>query len=335
MARRRGATASVGCHSERSEESGPRWHSARILRCAQNDRRGGREAEKGVGNLLPERPFGCCAQKVPDPFSRPLFPAIQQPVKGHHLLEQTQEVGPGATGRIDRLQVVQGGENLAGVRRLQLSRVLPIDQPGDGRDGRAGSVRQVAFERLAAHERDDRPRRVIGARGVAPGHQFLEHPAQHLGVYGHFEIQRAGFLEGKVVEIEQSVAGPAAEDAREYLVRQVAHLSVQRRAPEQPLAGKGAGKGVRHLLCAAPEGPCRQKVPDPFSLPIRHASVGLASLFALDREAREEQRAEPPVVERFLAVASGGVQGAKIVRSSAEVEPSFAFQEPQEHEAVE
>ena len=24
--------------------------------------------EKGVGNLLPERPEGCCAQKVPDPF---------------------------------------------------------------------------------------------------------------------------------------------------------------------------------------------------------------------------------------------------------------------------
>ena len=27
-------------------------------------------AEKGVRNLLPERPGGCLAQKVPDPFFR-------------------------------------------------------------------------------------------------------------------------------------------------------------------------------------------------------------------------------------------------------------------------
>src|SRR5438093_3024833 len=30
-------------------------------------------ATKGVGHLLPERPVGCCAQKMPDPFCRPIY----------------------------------------------------------------------------------------------------------------------------------------------------------------------------------------------------------------------------------------------------------------------
>src|SRR4029077_19927712 len=30
-------------------------------------------AKKGVRHLLPEGPVGCCAQKVPDPFFRPIY----------------------------------------------------------------------------------------------------------------------------------------------------------------------------------------------------------------------------------------------------------------------
>ena len=33
------------------------------------------------------------------------------------------------------------------------------------------------------------------------------------------------------------------------------------------------GKGVRHLLCKAPEGPCRQKVPDQLFLPPSRMAV--------------------------------------------------------------
>ena len=39
---------------------------------------------KGVGNLLPERPEGCCAQKVPDPFSA--APGTVLEATGHRLL---------------------------------------------------------------------------------------------------------------------------------------------------------------------------------------------------------------------------------------------------------
>src|SRR5437899_9514482 len=38
----------------------------------------------------------------------------------------------------------------------------------------------------------------------------------------------------------------------------------------------GGEKGIRHLLCEAPCGPFRQKVPDPFFAGRRHTDTGLA-----------------------------------------------------------
>ncbi len=53
--------------------------------------------------------------------------------------------------------------------------------------------------------------------------------------------------------------------------------------------GGSEGKGVRNLLCEAPSGPYRQKVPDPFSLPVKTAATRRArartapKVFLLDR----------------------------------------------------
>ena len=140
---------------------------------------------------------------------------------------------------------------------------------------------------------------------MAAGHQFLKDLAEHLGIDGHLDVQRRGLLDGEVVAVEQPARVFVGKDAREHFVGQVGHLLVQFRPLEKP------------------------------AVEVWHATVGFALLLALDGQALEEQRAEPSLVERLLAVAPGGIQGAEVVLVPAEGQPALALHEPQEHQAVE
>ena len=63
---------------------------------------------------------------------------------------------------------------------------------------------------------------------MAPGHQFFEHLAQHLGIDRDLDIQGGGLLDRKVVAVEQTLGIPIAEDAREDLIGEIGYLCIQR-----------------------------------------------------------------------------------------------------------
>ena len=84
---------------------------------------------------------------------------------------------------------------------------------------------QVALQRLTAHERDDRTRRVVRAAVVATGYQLLEHLAQHLWVDGDLDVEGCRLHDGEVEPVEQvgehraRWPGPARSDRRVRPVR--------------------------------------------------------------------------------------------------------------------
>ena len=114
-----------------------------------------------------------------------------------HHAEQVSAAAARGVADFDPFEGVQNGLGVP-----QLSGVAVVHKTG-GCFAAAGRWGQIVLERFAAHERDDGPRGVVTARFVAPGHQLLEHLAQHLGIDGHFDVERSRFGDGEVVALEE------------------------------------------------------------------------------------------------------------------------------------
>jgi len=113
------------------------------------------KGEKGVRNLLPERPSGCSAQKVPDPFFSGSLPLA---ISDHELgLDFYLEVGGGVGPQAVKRLVAESAKELRG-RLAELGRGA---QPGPAR-----SARLDAF--LAALLAIDRAGFLPGTLSVLP-----------------------------------------------------------------------------------------------------------------------------------------------------------------------
>ena len=160
------------------------------------------------------------------------FLVVELDAQVDQLLHHADQVSAGAAGGVDDGDLAEGVANLLGLAEGEVGCVVVVDEAGEGvrvelgphpnplprgegigegigeRIGEAAF--EVALERLAAHEGDDRSRRVVGARVVASGDQFLEDLAQHLGVDGDLDVERRRLHHGEVElveELRQSAAG--------------------------------------------------------------------------------------------------------------------------------
>jgi ribosomal protein S18 acetylase RimI-like enzyme len=140
------------------------------------------------------------------------------------------------------------------------------------------------------------------------------------------------YLEGRGVRTARLDATPRGRPIYEKLGF-VAEYEMVRMEGVAP----GHGKGARHLLCEAPEGPFRQKVPDTFSLPRKITPEKLEPVVALDRRVTGTNRRrlierlyqeEPDAMHVFGDIQSRTIAGYLTSRSgvnAAQIGPGVAL----------
>ena len=122
------------------------------------------------------------------------------------LVEHAEQVGPGAAGGVADLDRDERPVHSLGV--VKGGGVVLMDKSFEGGAGLAGAaVGEVLDEGGAGHEGDDGLGRVVAALLVATGDEFFKHLAEHLGIDGNLDFQRGAFGHGEVVAGEETALG--------------------------------------------------------------------------------------------------------------------------------